>query len=85
MVDVDNIADPFILLILILLSNRIGPLAVHILPIVKLCAALTLSFLAPHRVTGALLGVADVGRILSACDSGEVAIRALVAIDGHGG
>ena len=29
MVDVDNIADPFILLILILVSNRIGPLAVH--------------------------------------------------------
>ena len=52
---------------------------------VKPCAALTLSFLAPHGVAGALLGVANVGGILGACDSGEVAIRALVAIDGLGG
>ena len=66
------------------MSNPIGPPAVHILLIVKLCIALTLSFLAPHGVTGALLGVANVGGILGACDSGEVAIRALVAIDGLG-
>ena len=51
---------------------------------VKPCAALTLSFLAPHGVAGALLGVANVGGILGACDSGEIAVRALVAIDGLG-
>ena len=46
---------------------------------------LTLSLFAPHGLTGAGFGIANVRRFVGARNPAEVVIRALVAIDGPGG